>query len=124
MGDLLVVRDIRSYRSKLGDAVKLFLDGILRSDDYRLNLRVSVSRNVASKLYSKELLTMCSWCRMGPGEDRLSLSTLSLKRCKDGSNLITRFSIIIDLLLEVHEDLGINHSCYAGVGHFDVEFVI
>lgn len=73
---------------------------------------------------SKGLLTMCSWCRMGSGEHRLSLTTLSLKRCEDRSNLITRFGIIVNFLLKVLEDLGINHSCYAGVGHFDVGIVI
>jgi len=56
---------------------------------------------------------------MGSGQDRLRSSTLSLQRLDDGSELLSDFSIFIDLILKLLKDFGIYHSCFAGVRHFD-----
>jgi hypothetical protein len=53
---------------------------------------------------------------MGSGENGLPISSLSLQRLGNGTNLVSDLGILIDLSLEVLKDPRIDHSRAGGHG--------
>jgi hypothetical protein len=54
---------------------------------------------------------------MGSREDGLRCAFLSLQGLQNCSDFISHGRILIDLVLEIFKDLGIDHSCFLGGSH-------